>query len=55
MTVTGPAGSVTLPVEVGEVVDRAVWLPGNAEDCSIHRDLGVDAGAVVRLAPGGSA
>jgi NADH-quinone oxidoreductase subunit G len=55
VTVTGPAGSVTLPVEVGDVLDDVVWLPTRSPGCHVYRDLGVRAGGSVRLSPGGSA
>ncbi len=54
VTVSGPAGSVTLPVEVGEVVEGVVWLPANSPGCHIHADLGVVPGAAVRLSAGGA-
>lgn len=55
VTVTGPAGSVTLPVAVGEVLDDVVWLPTRSPGCHVYRDLGVRAGESVRLSPGGGA
>ena len=42
--VTGPRGSVTLPVEVAEIPDRVVWVP----ECSVGSGINVD------LAPAGS-
>jgi NADH-quinone oxidoreductase subunit G len=53
VTVSGPAGSVTLPVQVGDVVEGVVWLPTNSPGCHIHADLGVVPGAAVRLSAGG--
>ena len=55
VTVTGPAGSVTLPVEIGEVVDGVVWLPMNSPGCHVYADLGVGEGGSVRLSAGGAA
>jgi NADH-quinone oxidoreductase subunit G len=55
VTVTGPRGSVTLPVVVDDVVDGVVWLPMNSPGCRIHADLGVTPGAVVQLSAGGAA
>jgi NADH-quinone oxidoreductase subunit G len=54
VTVSGPAGSVTLPVEPGEVIDGVVWLPMNSPGCHIHADLGVVPGSAVRLSAGGA-
>lgn len=60
VTVTGPAGSVTLPaaVTVG-MVDRVVWLPTNSrcadEICSVRAGLGTDAGGRVNVTKGGAA
>ncbi len=55
VTVTGPGGSITLPVEVGDVVDGVVWVPMNSPGCHIHADLGAVPGSGVRLSPGGTA
>jgi NADH-quinone oxidoreductase subunit G len=55
VTVTGPAGSVTLPVRVGDVLDDVVWLPAHSIGCRVRRDLGAGAGDIVRLSAGGSA
>ena len=41
VTVSGPVGSVTLPVQVGDILDDVVWLPMNSPGCHIHADLGV--------------
>ncbi|MBV2361798.1 NADH-quinone oxidoreductase subunit G [Streptomonospora nanhaiensis] len=49
LRVTGPGGSVSVPALVVPMPDRVVWLPANARDCDVRRDLGADAGAVVRL------
>jgi NADH-quinone oxidoreductase subunit G len=54
VTVSGPAGSVTLPVEPGEVIDGVVWLPMNSPGCHVHADLGVVPGSAVRLSAGGA-
>ncbi|MDO5701345.1 MAG: NADH-quinone oxidoreductase subunit G [Bowdeniella nasicola] len=50
LTVSGPAGSVTLPVALTEMPHHVVWLPQHSPGCSIYRDLGVSAGDVVSLA-----
>ncbi|MER7073432.1 NADH-quinone oxidoreductase subunit G [Terrabacter sp. NPDC000476] len=56
VTVTGPAGSVTLPAAVADdMVDGVVWLPTNAPDCSIRSGLGTDAGGRVHVTKGGAA
>ena len=56
VTVTGPAGSVTLPAVVTEgMVDGVVWVPTNAKDCSIRSGLGTDAGGRVHVTKGGAA
>ena len=60
VTVTGPAGSVTLPAVVTEsMVDGVVWLPTNSrstnQDCSIRSGLGTDAGGRVHVTKGGAA
>ena len=48
VTVSGPAGSVTLPAVVTEgMVDGVVWVPTNAKDCSVRSGLGTDAGGRV--------
>ena len=47
--VTGPAGSIDLPVQVSEVVDGAVVLAMNSPGCSIYRDLGARIGDAVRV------
>jgi len=61
VTVTGPGGSVTIPVEIGDadgdvdgVVDGVVWLPSNSPGCRVRIDLGAAAGDVVHLSPGGA-
>jgi NADH-quinone oxidoreductase subunit G len=55
VTVSTDRGSVTLPVVVADLPDRMVWLPTLSEGCHLHEQLGVTAGAVVRLASGGAA
>jgi NADH-quinone oxidoreductase subunit G len=49
LTVTGPAGWITLPVSVVEMPDHVVWLPQRSPGSWVHRGLGVGAGAVVNL------
>jgi NADH-quinone oxidoreductase subunit G len=60
VTVTGPAGSVTLPVVVTiGMVDGVVWLPtssrGADQNCSVRAGLGTDAGGRVTVTKGGAA
>ena len=56
MTVTGPAGALTLPVLVTEgMVEGVVWLPTNSRDCSVRTGLGTDAGGYVAVTKGGAA
>lgn len=47
--VTGPKGSVEVPVQVGEVIDGAVVLPLNSPGCSVYRDLGARIGDAVSV------
>ena len=51
--VTGPLGSVTLPLLIGDVLDGVVCLPLNSPGCALYLDLGVRAGQAVTL--GGAA
>ena len=56
VTVTGPAGALTLPVLVTEgMVEGVVWLPTNSRDCSVRTGLGTDAGGYVAVTKGGAA
>ena len=55
VTVSGPAGSVTVPVVVDDVIDGVVWLPLDSPGCDVYADLGVAAGDVVQLSAGGAA
>ncbi|MFC9971315.1 NADH-quinone oxidoreductase subunit G [Spirillospora sp. NPDC127200] len=55
VTVTGPRGSVTLPLEVTPgMADRVAWLPANSAGVVPHRDLGAAAGSLVTLSSGGT-
>ncbi|UCM89662.1 NADH-quinone oxidoreductase subunit G [Streptomyces marincola] len=50
LSVTGPAGSVALPLAVTEEMpDRVVWLPLNSTGGGAHQDLGTGPGDVVRI------
>ncbi|SOD64713.1 NADH-quinone oxidoreductase subunit G [Streptomyces zhaozhouensis] len=51
LTVTGPAGTVTLPLRVtDELPDRVVWLPLNSVGNGAYQDLGARPGELVRVA-----
>jgi NADH-quinone oxidoreductase subunit G len=45
-------GTITLPLVLADLPDNVVWVPANSAGSSIHRDLGVGAGAVVRIGVG---
>jgi len=53
-TVHGPAGMVTLPVEIADVAESVVWVPMNSPGCHIYRDLGARPGDIVRVTAGGA-
>ena len=55
LTVTGPTGSVTLPVELVEMPDRVVWLPMRSPRSEVRAGLGAGPGSVVTLSAGGTA
>ena len=48
VTLTGPLGSVTLPVRVADLVDGAVWAPASAPGLSVRHLVG-PAGSAVTL------
>jgi NADH-quinone oxidoreductase subunit G len=47
LTVTGPAGTVTLPLAVTPMPDRVVWLPLNSVAGGVASDTGARPGQVV--------
>jgi NADH-quinone oxidoreductase subunit G len=49
ITVSSGLGAVTLPVRLADLPDRVVWVPANADGCSVTRDLRAGAGDVVRI------
>jgi NADH-quinone oxidoreductase subunit G len=54
VTVTGPAGSLTLPLAATpDMPDRVVWVPLNSTDGGAARTLGAGPGRVVGIAPAG--
>ncbi|WP_369132898.1 NADH-quinone oxidoreductase subunit G [Modestobacter sp. I12A-02662] len=55
LTVTGPAGSVTLPVLVTEMPEQVVWLPMRSPGSHVRTALGAGPGSVVTLSAGGAA
>ncbi|MCR3719959.1 MULTISPECIES: NADH-quinone oxidoreductase subunit G [Prauserella salsuginis group] len=52
VTVSTDRGSVTLPVEVTDLPDGVVWLPGNSPGSKLRATLGAGHGAVVDIAGG---
>ncbi|MDH6126155.1 NADH-quinone oxidoreductase subunit G [Kitasatospora sp. GP82] len=54
--VTGPAGSLVLPLAVTEgMPERTVWLPLNSTPGGVHRSLGTTVGHLVTIAAADSA
>ncbi|MGW0565244.1 NADH-quinone oxidoreductase subunit G [Streptomyces sp. NPDC003016] len=51
LAVTGPAGTVRLPLRVTPMPDRVVWLPLNSVGGSVASDTGAVPGQVVRIGP----
>ncbi|MFI6054936.1 NADH-quinone oxidoreductase subunit G [Streptomyces violascens] len=51
LEVTGPSGSVQLPLQVSEMADRVVWLPMNSVGGGVTADTGAVPGQVVRIGP----
>lgn len=49
LEVTGPAGSVTFPLQVTEMPDRVVWLPLNSTGTGVYSDTGAHPGDLVRI------
>jgi len=45
-------GAITLPVEIADLPDGVVWLPGNSDGSAVFKTLGAGHGAVVNLAGG---
>ena len=48
---TGPLGSVRLPLHVTAMADRVVWVPLNSAGGGVVSDTGALPGQVVRIAP----
>ncbi|MFD7923883.1 NADH-quinone oxidoreductase subunit G [Streptomyces sp. NPDC059740] len=55
LTVTGAAGTVTLPLQVTPMPNRVVWLPLRSTGRGIAADLAARPGDLVRIAPAGPA
>ncbi|MFD2119611.1 2Fe-2S iron-sulfur cluster-binding protein [Streptomyces cirratus] len=51
LAVTGPAGTVELPLRVTRMPDRVVWLPMNSTGSGVLADTGARPGALVRIGP----
>jgi NADH-quinone oxidoreductase subunit G len=49
VTVSTARGEVTLPLTITEMPENVVWLPLNSPGSAVHRQLGVTAGAVVKI------
>ncbi|QES49583.1 NADH-quinone oxidoreductase subunit G [Streptomyces venezuelae] len=49
LAVTGPAGTVELPLRITEMPDRVVWLPLNSAGGGVTADTGAAPGALVRI------
>ncbi|MEU0790986.1 NADH-quinone oxidoreductase subunit G [Amycolatopsis sp. NPDC005961] len=45
-------GAITLPLEIADLPDGVVWLPGNSDGSAVFKTLGAGHGAVVNLAGG---
>ncbi|TWV39974.1 NADH-quinone oxidoreductase subunit G [Streptomyces misionensis] len=51
LAVTGPAGTVELPLLITEMPDRVVWLPLNSVGGGVASDTGAQPGNLVRIGP----
>ena len=49
VTVSTARGAVTLPLTITEMPEHVVWLPLNSPGSAVHRQLGVTAGALVKI------
>ena len=52
VTVATANGEITLPLEITDMPDRVVWVPANSPGSAVYRDLGVQAGDVVKIQNG---
>ncbi|MEC4020043.1 molybdopterin dinucleotide binding domain-containing protein, partial [Streptomyces sp. H27-D2] len=55
LAVTGPAGTVRLPLQVTAMPERVVWLPMNSTGGGVLRDTGARPGELVKLSLDASA
>ncbi|MER6571564.1 molybdopterin dinucleotide binding domain-containing protein, partial [Streptomyces sp. NPDC001093] len=55
LAVTGPSGTVELPLQITEMPDRVVWLPLNSVGAGVASDSGARPGSLVRIGPAASA
>jgi NADH-quinone oxidoreductase subunit G len=55
LAVTGPCGTVELPLRITEMPDRVVWLPLNSVGTGVASDTGAGPGSLVRIGPAASA
>ena len=55
VVVSGPIGSIELPLAIGEVLDDVVHLPMNSPACAVFGTLGVLHGSAVTVRAGGAA
>ncbi|MQS03175.1 molybdopterin dinucleotide binding domain-containing protein, partial [Streptomyces alkaliterrae] len=51
LAVSGPSGTVRLPLRVTAMPDRVVWLPLNSTGDGVTADTGARPGELVRIAP----
>ncbi|WEO95972.1 NADH-quinone oxidoreductase subunit G [Streptomyces sp. FXJ1.172] len=51
LAVTGPEGTVELPLQITEMPDRVVWLPLNSAGTGVASDTGAQPGKLVRIGP----
>ncbi|MFI2214485.1 NADH-quinone oxidoreductase subunit G [Streptomyces sp. NPDC020141] len=49
LAVTGPSGTVRLPLRITEMPDRVVWLPMNSAGGGVTADTGAHPGELVRI------
>ncbi|MGV9561874.1 NADH-quinone oxidoreductase subunit G [Streptomyces sp. NPDC003480] len=51
LTVSGPSGTVELPLQITEMPDRVVWLPLNSTGGGVASDTGALPGNLVHIGP----
>lgn len=55
VSVATERGSITLPLELADLPEQVVWLPGNSGTSTVRRTLGAGHGALVTVTDGGNA